>query len=73
MSDEILNLEYHYKRLALIACNKTEHLKDAAYLLGISERTLFRWMRLYGIKKDRKNRKYYLEERKPQIIAHANF
>lgn len=46
---ENLNLDYHHKRLMLKALNKNPTVALAAKELGISERTLFRWMDEYKV------------------------
>jgi transcriptional regulator with PAS, ATPase and Fis domain len=46
---ETLNLDYHNKRLMLLALNKHPTVAQAAKELGISERTLYRWMDEYKI------------------------
>lgn len=46
---ENLNIDYHNKRLMLKALNKHPTVALAAKELGISERTLFRWMDEYKI------------------------
>ena len=47
--EETLNIDYHHKRLMLKALNKTSTIALAAKELGISERTLIRWMDEYKI------------------------
>jgi len=51
MPEEKLNLDYHIKRLMLKALNKQPTIALAATELGISERTLYRWMDEYKIVK----------------------
>jgi transcriptional regulator with PAS, ATPase and Fis domain len=49
MTTETLNIDYHNKRLMLKALNKHPTVEQAAKALGISERTLYRWMEEYKI------------------------
>jgi len=60
---DTLNLEYHKRRLCVKALNCTLSKNDAAHALGISQRQIFRWMRLYDIRQDPKTRKYYYLEK----------
>lgn len=46
---ENLNIDYHNKRLMIKALNKHPTITLAAKELGISERTLYRWMEEYKI------------------------
>jgi hypothetical protein len=51
MQEEILNIEYHTKRLVVKALNTCGTHEAAAARLGICTRTVFRLKRIYGIKK----------------------
>ena len=65
MDQEILNIEYHKKRLVLKALNLVSTMPYAASKLGISLRTLYRIMDDYNIvyeKKDGK-RQYFIKEK----------
>ena len=53
MEEEILNIEYHQKRLVIKALNRTGTLAHAAPLLGITTRTLRRLMDAWGIQRVR--------------------
>jgi DNA-binding NtrC family response regulator len=57
---EILNIDYHRRRLVLKALNTLPTKSRARKELGISERQLYRYIQEYGIKKDRKGR-YYID------------
>ncbi len=73
MEQEILNIEYHKKRLVLKALNLVSSMPYAASKLGISVRNLYRLMDDYNIvyeKKDGK-RKYFIKE-KTKVIAINN-
>lgn len=59
---EILNIEYHTKRLLLKALNQERSQARAAVLLGVTERTVARMVKLYKLKKDRKAGTYSLQE-----------
>lgn len=50
--NENLNIEYHKKRLLLKALNVCKKKEDACKALGISNRTLYRLIKLYKIKLD---------------------
>lgn len=47
--NENLNILHNYKITAIKALNKTGKVKEAAELLGISERTLVRWKKDFNI------------------------
>jgi hypothetical protein len=47
MEDEILNIQYHVKILLAKALSRAPRRKDAAALLGISLRTLTRYINIY--------------------------
>lgn len=55
---EILNLEYHYKTMAVKALNKAKSSDEAAKLLGISKRKLFDWKIKYNIVCNRLTKEY---------------
>ena len=56
--DEILSFDYYYKDFSIKALNKTLTFKEASELLGISEKTLYRWRVQYNIIQDPKTKKY---------------
>lgn len=68
MQDEILNIEYHVKRIVLKSLNKTHFVKEAARLLGISERTLHRYKRQFNISYDKKKNEFYFSGEKAVLI-----
>ncbi len=49
ITDEILNIDYHTKRLIIKALNKSPNIPTAARLLGYSEKTLYNKKRQYNI------------------------
>lgn len=49
--NENLNFEHHYKILIVKALNKSKTIKDASKLLGITDRTLYRWLKQFQIQK----------------------
>lgn len=51
MAEEILNIEFHHKRLMLIALNKHQDHITAASHLNIDVRTLYKWIRKYQVKR----------------------
>ena len=51
MTDEILNIDFHVKQLLLKALNKHERYQDAATVLGISLRSLYKYMKDYQVTK----------------------
>lgn len=66
--EEVLNLHYHFKRMAIKALNKAETIQEAADLLGISERTLHRWKVIYGIVYDDIIDQYFIKENEPKKL-----
>ncbi len=52
--EEILNIDYHTRRLILKAMNKYRRIKQAALALGITERWLQELRLRYGIYLDEK-------------------
>jgi hypothetical protein len=48
-AEDILNIEYHTKRLLLKALNKYRYNYEAARELGICERQLYRYKRQYNV------------------------
>lgn len=56
--DEILNLEYHRQRLVLKALNKAGSAEKAAKLLGITSRTVKRYLRQYSIRRCPETKNY---------------
>lgn len=67
MQEEILNIEFHVKRMCLLALNRTLYHKDAADLLGITDRTLYRYRKNFGIKFDKKKDLFYLKIDRPDL------
>lgn len=59
MEEEILNIEYHQKRLMLKALNKTGTIQRAAPLLGVATKTVSRLMEDWNIKRDPENGKRF--------------
>lgn len=59
--EEILNLEYHFRRMTLKALNRTQTVAEAARQLGISERLLFAWKAKWGIIYDRTMNQFILK------------
>lgn len=56
--DENLNIEYHVRRLVLIALGKFKTRKEAAQALGITPRTLARYQKKFNYpKQEHDNRK----------------
>lgn len=68
MEDEILNIEYHVKRIVLKALNKTRFVKQAADMVGVSERTLHRYKKDFNIGCDKKRNEFYLKGERPIIL-----
>lgn len=59
---EILNIEYHKKRLILKALNRERLHSDSARALGIHPISMHRYIRRFGIKVS-KTGKYYIEQK----------
>jgi hypothetical protein len=51
VKEENLNIEWHTKTLILSALNKCQTTKEAAAVLGMSERNLFYLKAQYGIER----------------------
>jgi len=56
--EETLKLDYYYKDYSIKALNRTHTFKEASELLGISEKTLYRWRVQYKIIQDPKTKRY---------------
>ena len=54
--DEILNVDYHRKRLLIISLNVSKNHEEAANRCGITKRTLYLWKRNYGIRKNKQGK-----------------
>ena len=52
--NENLNLKFNTDKLILKALNKSETIKEAAELLGITERTLYHWLKKNNLNKNYK-------------------
>lgn len=63
MAEEILNIEYHQKRLMLAALNKFNNDEKAAAALGIGDRALRNWKKKFNIKKQRRIEFIMVEEK----------
>ena len=67
MPEEILNIEYHHKRMSFIALNLSKTVPEAANKLGITERTLFTWIKKFNFYKDVKSGRYLMRETKIRV------
>jgi hypothetical protein len=65
---EILNIEYHVKRLVLLALNKSARQFEAAKLLGVSERTLARYKKQFNIGYSKRNDEFYFKGEKAILM-----
>jgi hypothetical protein len=54
--DEILNVDYHRRRLLTISLNVSKTHEEAAKKCGITKRTLFIWKRNYNIRKNKEGK-----------------
>lgn len=63
METEILNIEYHKRRLVIKALNKLPTKVRAYKELGITEKQLYRMIKTYEIRKNEKGA-YYSEQLK---------
>lgn len=61
MKEEILNIEYYYKTFSIKALNRSKTIKDAANLLGITERTLHRYKKEFNIQFCKEKNEYVLK------------
>ena len=62
MAEEILNIDYHIKRLTLKALNRFPTTQEAANALGYSARQVLRFKKQFNIKRSRKSKEYYCFE-----------
>jgi transcriptional regulator of acetoin/glycerol metabolism len=62
-ANEILNLEYHHKRLVIKALNTALTINQAAALLGVSYNTLNRRMKQYNICLCTKTKRYTIKDK----------
>ena len=69
--EEILNIEYHHRRLTLKALNVTKTKGAAAKLLGISERQVYRLIRIFDIRQISPG--HYMIEDKTKKLSHASY
>ena len=58
--ERIITFDELYRDCALKALNRAGTVKGAATLLGIPERTLFRWKKNFGIERDPVTNEYYV-------------
>jgi hypothetical protein len=61
--EEILNIEFHRKRLFLKALNCSDSFEEAAEKLGVNTRTIFRWKVSWNIFFDKKSNAWKEEEK----------
>lgn len=59
---DIITFDQLYRDCTLKALNRTRTAAEAGKLLGVSERTVLRWKKTYGIHRDSVDRKYYFIE-----------
>lgn len=59
--NENLNIFHHYKINTIKALNKSSNIKEAANLLGISDRTLQKWKKDFNIVWDNKELQFKTE------------
>ncbi len=57
---DIITIDQLRKETALKALNRERSIARAAYVMGISERTLVRWKKHYGITKCPVTREYFI-------------
>lgn len=68
MEDETLNIQYHIKIMVLKALNRSRFQSEAAGLLGVSERTLHRYKKDFGIVYDKAKDVFYFKGEKAILI-----
>lgn len=67
-AEEILNIEYNIRPMVLRAMNKFPRSKrQAADALGVSKRQLYRYVKLYDIKKDDDTGQFYFEKQNSKL------
>lgn len=62
--EEILNIQYHVGKMIVKALNRAVNVRDAAKLLGVTERTLYRYKWQYNVMYDRKSGTYFIPQGK---------
>lgn len=68
MDQEILNIEHHVKILVLKALNRTANHSYAAKELGITERTLYRYKKNFGIAFNKPKNFFYFKGDKAVLM-----
>ena len=68
--EENLNIEYHTKILLIKALDISKTIGEAAYLLGVSDRTVWRYIKTYKVSKDQQTKKHYFRpDRNPVTVV----
>ena len=60
--NQIITFDQLYRDYTLKALNRACCVKRAAFLLGMTDRTVYRWKRAYGIVWDPAERKYVIKK-----------
>lgn len=70
-AEEILNIDFHVSRMVLSALNRClNDKKKAASLLGVTEQTLYRYIKDYGIKRhSKRSGHYYFDQQQSKPIT----
>lgn len=63
---EDLNIDRKTRDYVIKALNRTDRYEDAAQLLGVSKRTLYRYLGQFNICKHRDRREFFFIERIPK-------
>lgn len=72
IKEEILNIDYHVKRMVLKALNKCHSGVAASKLLGVSTRTLTRYKIQYGIRYDTLTKEFFIDSKDGNIYQLKN-
>jgi hypothetical protein len=60
MDTDILNIEYHLKKLLLKALNRAETIAEAARLTGVTKKTIRKYQRMYNIQYCPQEKQYFI-------------
>ena len=66
--NEILNIEYHVKRMVIKALNQTQSHEAAGRLLGVTGRTVYRYKRQFDIVYDAKRNEYKFKSQQAVVL-----
>lgn len=56
------NVQHALKEIAISALNDSQTIREAAKKMGVSDRTIYKYIRLFKIKRVGRGRGWYIEE-----------